>query len=411
MNYKQSILNGLLDKYEKSKSFQEDSKRRILLKRNVIKEYNIEQYEEKKEFHDVVKELKEKNIIDYSWERFEEGNILKEIWLIKENIEKAYSEIGRSDKKQEALEIIEELKKYSPTEDWIQDYCQDMAKYCQINQKPHNLLPYSYRKDILKVLSNLNPQQEILKRVFSIKCFGDSKYFENEIEHYLIRITKKYLLSEYEQDIMEEEVLQQIGIVKAPEIIEFCGNLTGTIEGRQVSYAKITKGSYINSFSIRKLENLKIQNATKILLIENKTNYIDYIMNQQKQDEFVIYHGGMYSPVKGMFFQKIYDACKEMQFYHWSDIDIGGFKIFTRLKTEIIPTLQPYAMGKKELLEMKNYWKPISLDYKKELEKMAQTDKYATFKDCINFMIRQECRLEQESFMMGMETNNHVGTQ
>ena len=30
----------------------------------------------------------------------------------------------------------------------------------------------------------------------------------------------------------------------------------------------------------------------------------------QEKDEFVIYHGGVYSPIKGEFFRKIYEAVK-----------------------------------------------------------------------------------------------------
>ena len=82
MDEKEIILNKLLDQYEKSKSFQGDSNRRILLKMRDIKQYNIEDYEEKEQFHDIIKELKQKNIIeDFTWEKFEKGNILKELWL------------------------------------------------------------------------------------------------------------------------------------------------------------------------------------------------------------------------------------------------------------------------------------------------------------------------------------------
>ncbi len=67
---------------------------------------------------------------------------------------------------------------------------------------------------------------------------------------------------------------------------------------------------------------LKIKNAKKIIFIENKANYINYIQNTKKSDEFVVYHGGMYSPIKGEFFKKLYEVAKNIEFYHWSDIDI-----------------------------------------------------------------------------------------
>lgn len=71
MNYKNIILNRLLDKYEKSKSLYTESNRRIILKMKDISEYNIENYEAKKLFHDVVYELKSEKLIDYSWKVYE----------------------------------------------------------------------------------------------------------------------------------------------------------------------------------------------------------------------------------------------------------------------------------------------------------------------------------------------------
>lgn len=43
----------------------------ILIKMKEIKEYNIEDYEVKKIFHDLVKELKKEQLIDYTWEPYE----------------------------------------------------------------------------------------------------------------------------------------------------------------------------------------------------------------------------------------------------------------------------------------------------------------------------------------------------
>ena len=71
MNIKNIILNKLLDKYEISKSLTEKSSRRIILKTKNLNEYNIENYETKKLFHDTVFDLEKKNLIKYAWKRYE----------------------------------------------------------------------------------------------------------------------------------------------------------------------------------------------------------------------------------------------------------------------------------------------------------------------------------------------------
>ena len=146
------------------------------------------------------------------------------------------------------------------------------------------------------------------------------------------------------------------------------------------------------------MQRLKIKNADKIIFIENKANYIDYIQNKINDDEFVVYHGGMYSPVKGTFFRKLYVAAKEKSFYHWSDIDMGGFRIFVRLK-EIIPPLKKYKMSKQDFYKFQKYWKKVSVDYINKLEEMRKEKKYIEFYDVMDEILKSGCVLEQEAFI------------
>ena len=143
---------------------------------------------------------------------------------------------------------------------------------------------------------------------------------------------------------------------------------------------------------------LKIKNAKKIIFIENKANYINYIQNTKKSDEFVVYHGGMYSPIKGEFFKKLYEVAKNIEFYHWSDIDIGGFKIFLRLKN-IIPELKQLNMDKEHFYSKQDYWKKMSLDYRNKLIKLRELEDFNVFFDVIDEMLKCDCKLEQEAFL------------
>ena len=170
------------------------------------------------------------------------------------------------------------------------------------------------------------------------------------------------------------------------------------INNEIIEYKRETLGSYINSYNIRNMQNLKIENATKIMFIENKANYIDYIYNKKAIDEFVVYHGGMYSPIKGEFFKKLYKAAGNIELYHWSDMDIGGFKIFTRLK-EIIPSVQPYKMDKVAFYDKQGCWKKMEKEYMEKLIKMRSDSKYQIFHELIDEMLKNCSKLEQEAFL------------
>lgn len=128
------------------------------------------------------------------------GNILKEIWLNKENIDKVYSEMDRKDIKEVNAFLMQLLENAKFKQIWIENYRKDMIDYLKIKHKPNSLFSFEFAKDILKVLDEIDNGQENLKRVLSIRCFGDSKYFEKSIEHVIIRIIKKYLLDINSQD-------------------------------------------------------------------------------------------------------------------------------------------------------------------------------------------------------------------
>ncbi len=112
MNYKNIILNKLLDKYENSKAYLKNTNRRIMIKAEEMKEYNTENYEQKTLFHEILKELKLKKIVDYNYLKYEDGNILDKIWLEKENIENAYIEIQRENPKENYMVILKRIRKW-----------------------------------------------------------------------------------------------------------------------------------------------------------------------------------------------------------------------------------------------------------------------------------------------------------
>lgn len=252
MNYKQIILNKLLDKYEKSKSYLETTNRRIIVKAEEIKEYDTENYEQKMLFHEILKELKTKKIVDFNYLKYEEGNILDMIWLEKENIDKAYSEIKRENPKEIYIIILKQLESINFEQKWLQKFCEEMKRYMIKNQKQNSLLPLSKSNFILIALQEIDKMQSeskvncMLKRIFSINCYNDSKYFEKEIEKYIINIAKKYYFEETHNLILNyDEILKELGIVRYPEVIEFCGNMRCKIKRKLIEFSDVTVGNYI----------------------------------------------------------------------------------------------------------------------------------------------------------------------
>lgn len=170
-----------------------------------------------------------------------------------------------------------------------------------------------------------NNDNEVLKRVFSVRYFGDSKHFERVVETRLLRILKKYL--DCDDPITDDQLLNIIGIVKYPEQFEFCGPLSLDFpDGKSLDFSNLSGGSTIYGQDMAAAQITLPTGVRCILSIENKANYFDYISKHRQPDELVIYHGGQYSPSKKIFLQEVAHASEALPWYHWGDIDYGGFK-------------------------------------------------------------------------------------
>lgn len=412
MDFKKYILNSLLDKYERSRAYLDgESTKRIMLRlcSGDMPEYNLEDTRVRELVNSTVQGLADSGIVDFEWMKFERDNIIDRAWLCLDRVSDAYQEAGRVPKKDKADLVLKTIREYLPhiKQPWIENFLKSAEDGID-NKK--SITPYFpgdtdtalAMLDALKAIDHLEGE-ECPERVFSIKCFGSSKYFERHIKKRLARIIRQYLMDE--KDSIEvpadDEMLAQVGIVKVFEQVEFCGDVLGRLYGKPADFSVFRHGIAINSRTAKDLEITGIDRVERILFIENKTNYMEYVLKEKKNNELVIFHGGFYSPVKGEFFNKVYEAGKKsgMQFYHWGDIDIGGFRMFKRLKENIIPELKPHLMDKKAFMSKENYWLSFNKKYKIALEKMLCDKGYSQFHDVIKKMLEVGARLEQEAFL------------
>ena len=84
---------------------------------------------------------------------------------------------------------------------------------------------------------------------------------------------------------------------------------------------------------------------------------------------------------------------------HFSDIDIGGFKIFKRLRENIAPNAIPYMMDNKTLLLNLDKAQKADNSYLEELKKLLVDDSFCMFHEAIKTMLEHKVRLEQESLI------------
>ena len=300
----------------------------------------------------------------------------------------------------------------------------------------------SYEKNecLLRFLVVLSQNQgELQERVVSTRLYGDSKYFERELKTKVVSILRYIDKSRRELSIVSEqrrneaavfeteggaagtppvflkqetelpdeksseELLEEWGIVRWPEILEFCGRIQLVLDnGQEIPYQNQIFGAYVNSDTVRHVTRVKMDEVARVITIENKANYVWYITTHRKEDELVLFHGGVFSPVKGQWMRLIAKAGEETErsisYRHWSDVDVGGFRIFLRLKKEIFPDVLPMSMDVKTLERCREKCMHIEDEnYIALIRKMRENPEYKMFHDVLDYMMAHRVRLEQEN--------------
>lgn len=417
MNYEREILSRLIEKYEKSKAYSTGIfTRRISLSLSQEKwlEQRMERPEEKGLFLAAIRELQNQGLIDFSWVKFEQGNLVEQIWLIPEEtaIDACYRRLGRVPAREKAEGLGRLIEEYRGKLEAVSPLARFLAQYQAQLQKTRQIRSFftedlALDEDILRCLVFMEQNQgEQMERLMSAALYGDSKYFERNLKSKVLSILRHLKKQENEEVPSDEELLGEKGIVRWPEILEFTGPISVTLEdGSAIDYASQRYGAYVNSETVKRIRSVRAVGLRRVLFIENKANYIWYITENRSEDQLVLYHGGCYSPVKGLWFRKVYEGSRDnpgIAYFHWGDIDAGGFRMFSRLQREIIPELQPYRMDRDTLKAFRGQAMEIQSEaYLKLLEDMEQNPEYEIFHDVIQLMIQERIRLEQENMVIG----------
>jgi hypothetical protein len=225
------------------------------------------------------------------------------------------------------------------------------------------------------------------KRDFSVKYLGDSKLFES-IQGKIIKIIKNFDSNEYDND---DDVLAEYNIIKNSSYALVKNNLILSINK---SIINLNDLGFELSLSDEMIDSLIINdcNVTKVITVENLTTFYGL----DDKDAVIIYLAGFHNHTKQKLLLKIYEKFPEANYYHFSDIDAGGFLIYNNLKKKTQIPFIPYRMDINELVNNKDSLKGLTENDRKRLEKMLTEKDFEVFYNTINYMLENNVKLEQE---------------
>lgn len=381
------LLNRLLDKYENTKRSKGNRSRiRITTKDKVFEKYiGIDSYKYVDCYNDTMLELCSNHFIDIECEY----ETIKAVTLNVENVNMVYEYLGRDNPDDELSKISDILNKYS-FDNFVDDFINFVKNYIY-NKLDYPKIYFSDSKQ-LEILLNtfiklFELDEDINKRDFSAKYLGDSKLFES-IENKIIKIIRDFDSNEY---LSDNDILASYNIVKNTSYAMIKNQLVFKLNDCLIDLNKLNFEYLLSDKMIKNLEIVKTK-ITKVITIENLTSFYAY----NDKDALIIYLAGFHNHTKQELLKKIYFTYPDAKYYHFGDIDAGGFWIYQNLKEKTNIPFIPYKMSVHELESNKNNLKKLTKNDKIRLFKMKDDQRFIIFKDEINYMLENDVKLEQE---------------
>ena len=386
------VLNELLDLYEKSKTFLGENKNRQTFKVTVSKLFpkydDDSEYELYKEINQNLDTLKKKGFITT---KAEKSGKIRSVSLEENAIEQVYEYIKRPPKADRNNKLTELWDNYNDLPDDLFSPLLEYIKEQKIRISTNKAVQFfdesfvDYEDLLNAVKAVLSNQNEIFIRELSVKLFNNSKRLE-AIENTIRSLLYKY--GEYDD---KDTVLEEHNIIKTPTYVMVKGK--GILHcGETIDLSKIKGDIGLSTQTLKALSSVELKGAN-VITIENLTTFHKY----HSDNELVIYLGGFHNSIKRDFIKLVAECNSNAVFKHFGDIDAGGFYILEHLKRKTKINFIPYNMDIKILEDNKEHWIKLTENDKNKLSFIAENECYS---EIIDFMIKNECKLEQEAIAL-----------
>ncbi|MGL5041981.1 MAG: Wadjet anti-phage system protein JetD domain-containing protein [Culicoidibacterales bacterium] len=309
--------------------------------------------------------------------------------LVLANIDAAYQKIGRLNIREQEQALITFLEGTSSSTEAVRLFKQELLEKLRSYKSVVSLIGTRSRaniEEIFRVLEELDILEfEESKRVFSLRVLGDSKRFE-QLEAKICAALR--LRGGDEAALSNDELLSQFNIVKHPGFVYLKGELNFWVNQQEINLVKVAQEIGICSRSIPQI-TIPSQRIKRVITVENLTSFFAF----NAPSTLVVYLGGYHNTIRRSLLLKLYKAIPEAEYYHFGDIDAGGFQIFEHLCAKTKIPFRPLWMDKATLIKYASYTKPLTTNDQIRLEKLKSNQ---LFNQVITHMLKHNIKLEQE---------------
>lgn len=396
VQYNKAVINKLLDSYETSLLSTGDNVRNINIELHFTKKsmptYFDESSTEYDNIHILMKELEDKNLIKVVWKGNKVGHIIDKVQLKIENVQQAYTYVKRVPKLKLEEFHIKELSAY--LENVEGPVCRAWVEYLLSRIQQHKsvkeyieLDKFEETKRLLDTVQFIeNNREQLYLREFSIRALSDSKAFE-KMEGKIASIFKRFKANCEHMELAE--ILSEYNIYHTPNYVYLKGDVTISIGDEKIDLSSMKQGIGISGEDIGRVKFTAVERVEKVITIENLTTFFRW----SEKNSLIVYLGGYHNAVRRTLLKEIYSSIPEKTYYHFGDIDVGGFEIYRDLCEKTGIPFSMYHMNLETLKKYEKYGRALTNNDRKRLENMKEQD---DLRDVIAYMLEHNVKLEQE---------------
>lgn len=405
VRYDKLVINKLLDSYESSLLSTGQNERTIHIEVKFTMTFLPAYFDESsgayETIHIQMQRLKEKGLIQIVWKNKKENHIIQKVRLNVDNLNNVYAYAKRIPKSELIRLNMEMLKEHY--EQWdstnltvCRKFIRFLLERLEANKTVKEFIQLDNMNESRILLSAIQAVEQndksLYVREFSILNFHDSKMFEQlagKIHHIFARFDDTYKSNDMTEWLAEHNIYQ------TPNFVYLKGNTKIYVGNEVVDLSCFHHGLGISGEDIDRIEVLKNTRVNKIITIENLTTYFRW----QETDSLIIYLGGYHNVVRRNLLQKIYKSFPEVRYYHFGDIDAGGFEIYRDLCNKTGIPFEMYMMNLEVLMKYESFGKKLTQNDRERLENMLVNGREPV-KELVVYMLEHDVKLEQECVVL-----------
>lgn len=397
-------LNMLLDVYENSVTYkgQNIKNQSFAIKpEKIFYEYNGD-YTDQDEVNQFNREMQSLMEFEFVILDYERGiPVISKIKLNTNSINEIYSVLKREDITVKRNREIKMYTQYMGAHDIMDAFCKSQVE--RLNDYKDAKYTSDIAINILKLLKYvLENNSDIMERELSVAVLGDTKLFEKSYKSRICSIIEEYGELELDLSVLdkkekEKAILEEYQVFSNPSYIFFKGNVDiHYVDGNSISVTPDNPIAILSE-TIARIEMIKV-NSNRIVTVENLTSY-----NRINDNESTfIYLSGYHNTAKQRFLKKIAENNNGVSWFHFGDIDPDGYYILKNLVEKTGIAFVPLYMDVQQLINCKQYCKPLE---KNDMVKANSLLKFHFYDEVMEFMLANNCKLEQEIISWLYERN------